>query len=114
MRDGQDGNVLHPTRYKNTRKDAKEFVKTILRTYKNYSAVCEFTAKMWIKTYEIFEQHSIPIKLANTLRLRLSQSGPKTDKIDARKLANRLRMNDMPERYVYNKTNRRTLDILRR
>ena len=37
-----------------------------------------------------------PIVLANPLRLKLSQSGTKTDKLDARQLANRLRMDDVP------------------
>ena len=37
-----------------------------------------------------------PIVLANPLRLKLSQSGTKTDKLDAWQLANRLRMDDVP------------------
>lgn len=106
------GNVLLNTTYKNTREDAEKFVTMGLSKYKDCIAVCESTARMWIKTYETFEKHSIPIKLANTLRMRLSQSGPKTDKIDARKLANRLRMNDIPECYVHTPESRRTLDIL--
>lgn len=107
------GNVMLNTKYKNTRDDAEKFATMALSKYKDCSAVCESTARMWIKTYETFEKHSIPIKLANTLRLRLSQSGPKTDKIDAKKLANRLRMNDIPECYVHTPENRRVLDILR-
>jgi transposase len=106
------GKVLLNTTYKNTREDAEKFVTMGLSKYKDCIAVCESTARMWIKTYETFEQYSIPIKLANTLRMRLSQSGPKTDKIDAKKLANRLRMKDIPECYVHTPESRRTLDIL--
>ena len=108
-----DGKVLLRTEHKNTLKDAEEFVKMALNKYENCIAVCESTARMWTKTYETFEKYSVPIKLANPLRLKLSQSGSKTDKIDAKKLANRLRMNDIPECYVHNEANRRILDILR-
>jgi len=109
----QDGKELLHTVYKNTRHDAEEFVKMIRRRFKNCNAVCETTARMWIKTYETFEKYNIPIKVANTLRLKMSQSGLKTDKIDARRLANRLRVNDIPECYVPTLVNRRILDILR-
>ena len=109
----QDGNELLNTAYKNTRQDAEEFVKMILYRFKNCNAVCETTARMWIKTYETFEKYNIPIKVANTLRLKMSQSGLKTDKIDAKRLANRLRMDDIPECYIPTPENRRILDILR-
>lgn len=75
----QDGNELLHIAYKNMRQDAEEIVKVIRRKFKNCNAVCETTARMWIKTYETFEKHDIPIKVANTLQLKMSQSGLKTD-----------------------------------
>ena len=108
---GADGGVLRRTKYPNTRKDANIFIDT-LAIY-DCVAACESTARMWIKTYEEFERRGILVTLANPLRLKMSQSGVKTDKIDAQKLANKLRLNDIPACYVLGPEARRTMDILR-
>ena len=107
----KDGGILYEGKYPNTRAAAAELVKTVLSKYDS-RAVCEATGWMWLKTYETLEKHKIPVVLANTLQLRLSQSGPKTDKIDARKLANRLRMNDIPTCHVPPPEKRRNLALL--
>ena len=106
-----DGGVLKRSKYPNTRNDANKFIDG-LAAY-DCMAVCESTARMWIKTYEEFERRGIPITLANPLRLKMAQSGVKTDRIDAQKLANKLRMNDIPACYVPGPEARRTMDILR-
>ncbi len=109
---GADGNVLEGTKYPNTRADARKFAESVAARY-DCKAVCESTAWLWLKTYEVFEDLKISIVLANPLRLKLSQSGTKTDKIDARQLANRLRMDDIPTCHVHKRNNRRDLDLLR-
>ncbi|MCE2509318.1 MAG: transposase [Nitrosopumilaceae archaeon] len=81
-----DGNVLKRSKYPNTRDGANKFIDG-LAAY-DCAAVCESTARMWIKTYEEFERRGIHITLANPLRLKMAQSGVKTDRIDAQKLAN--------------------------
>ena len=106
-----DGNVLKRSKYPNTRDGANKFIDG-LAAY-NCAAVCESTARMWIKTYEEFERRGIHITLANPLRLKMAQSGVKTDRIDAQKLANKLRMNDIPACYVPGPEARRIMDILR-
>ena len=108
---GADGGVLKRSKYPNTRKDVNIFIDT-LAAY-DCVAACESTARMWIKTYEEFERRGIPITLANPYRLKMSQSGVKTDKIDAQKLANKLRLDDIPACYVLGPEARRTMDILR-
>ena len=108
----KDGDILYEGKYPNTRAAAGELAVTILDRY-DCSAVCESTGNMWIKTYETFERHGIPMVLANPLRLKMSQSGTKTDKLDARKLANRLRMNDVPASHVHPPEKRRNLNLLR-
>lgn len=107
------GNVLEQMKYKNTRGAAGKLAKTVLSKYGTCSAVCESTSKMWMKTYEAFEEHRIPIILGNPIRMKMAQSGIKTDRIDAKKLADRLRMNAVPECYVYPKESRRLLDLMR-
>ena len=56
---------------------------------------------MWLKTFEAFEESGIPIKLANTYKMKIiSDTDVKTDPIDARKIANALRVGIIPECYV--------------
>ena len=56
---------------------------------------------MWLKTFEAFEEHGIPIQLANTYKMRIiSDTAVKTDPIDARKIANILRVGMIPRCYV--------------
>ena len=106
-----DGGVLKRSKYPNTRKGVNMFI-DILAEY-DCIAACESTVKMWIKTYEEFERRSIPITLANPYRLKMSQSGVKTDKIYAQKLANKLRLKDIPACYVLGLDTRRIMNILR-
>ncbi len=53
----RDGNVLEHTKYKNTREAAGMLAKTLLSKYGKCSAVCKSISKMWMKTYEVFEEH---------------------------------------------------------
>ena len=108
---GADGGVLERSKYPNTRKDVNAFIDG-LAAY-DCAAVCESTARMWIKTYEEFERRGMPIILANPLRLKMAQSGVKTDRIDAERLANKLRLDDIPACYVLGPEARRIMDILR-
>ena len=107
----KDGGILYEGKYPNTRAAAAELAKTILSRYDS-RAVCETTGWLWLKTYETLEDHKIPIVLANTLRLRRSQSGAKTDKLDAKNLASRLRMKDIQTCHVPSSEKRRNLALL--
>ena len=107
----KDGNVIQQGQYPNTRMDAASLAKETAAKY-DPETVCMSTANMWIKTYDEFERRGLPILVANPLRLMMSQSGNKTDKIDAEMLANRLRMNDMPTVHIRPVQSRRTLNIL--
>ena len=107
----KDGNVIQQGKYPNTRIDAASLAKETAAKY-DPETVCMSTATMWIKTYEEFERCGLPILVTNPLRLKMSQSGNKTDKIDAEMLANRLRMNDMPTIHVRPAQSRRILDDL--
>ena len=107
------GQLLKTTKYANTRKDVNEFLDMLLSEYGACSAVCESTARMWIKTYEEFERRNIRIVLANPRKLKLKQSGLKTDKVDSIKLAQRLRNNDVEASHVPGPETRRIIDLLR-
>ena len=105
------GNVLERTKYTNKRAAADVFAKYAAAKY-DCTAVFESTGNYGFKTQLALEEYGIPYKIANPLRLKLSQSGLKTDKLDAERLANRLRMDDIPESYAYPPEDRRVLDIL--
>ena len=111
----ESGVVMKRGKYQNTHAEVKQFIEVTLAPYGRCMGVCESTAKMWIKTYEGFEKHDIPIILANPLRLGLRKSGAKTDKKDAERLANKLRMNDIGDAacHVYGEDTRRILDLVR-
>ena len=86
----------------NTVADATKFAGTMARKYtgnkKTCSAACETTGNMWNVTYTKFEAAGIPIKLANTYKMAIiAKTGKKTDKVDAQKIAQVLRMDMIPE-----------------
>ena len=108
-----DGRILEEGKYPNTVKDAERFALYVQDKYDKCKAVCESTANLWKKTYSVFEKYNIDIVLANPLRLKMSQSGNKTDKLDAKKLANRLRMDDVPTCFAYPPKYRRIRDMLK-
>ena len=98
------GRVLERGQYLNTRKDAGRCARTLLARYGGRgrcTAACETTANMWIMTVDAFERAGIAIKLANSYKMALiNRTGKKTDKVDAEKIAQVLRMGSIPECYV--------------
>ena len=56
---------------------------------------------MWNVTFDALEDAGIEAKLANTFKMAIiAKTGKKTDKVDAEKIAQILRMNMIPECYV--------------
>ena len=98
------GSVLERASYKNTLEDAKEFARRMKKEYGGKGrcqAACESTGNMWLKTFEASEGCGIPIKLANTYKMKIiSDTDVKADPIDAQKIANSLRVGIIPECYV--------------
>ena len=110
-----EGAILRNGNYPNTHAAVAEFTDGTLSEYPDCRAICESTARMWIKTYEGFERRGMPIVVVNPLRLGLRKSGAKTDKKDAARLANKLRTNDIGDAacHVYDTETRRIIDLLR-
>ena len=97
----EDGSIMERTGYDNTLEDATKFAKKIKQEYGECKAACETTGNMWIKTFEAFESQDIPIKLANTFKMKIiSETSAKTDIIDARKIADLVRIDMIPRCYV--------------
>ena len=111
------GKILEETAYDNTLADAREFACRMKEEYgkkRQCRAACETTGNMWLKTFAAFEEYGIPIKLANTYKMRIiSDTDIKTDPIDARKIANILRVGMIPQCYVASPALRDTRELLR-
>ena len=99
------GKVLNRGQYLNTKEDAAKIAETMASRYMGRKggcqAACETTANLWNTTYDAFEDAGIPIRLANTYRMALiARTAKKTDKVDAEKIAQILRMGTIPDCYV--------------
>ena len=94
------GNVLERRQYQNTTAKARKFAEDMARKYKECRAACETTGNMWNITFDVLDA-GIKTKLANTFKMAIiARTGKKTDKIDAEKIAQILRMDMIPECYV--------------
>ena len=111
------GAVVERGAYRNTSSGAGEFARRMARRYAGRGtcrAACETTANMWRITYDAVEAAGIGIKLANTYRMSIiSKTAKKTDRVDAKKIAQVLRMDMIPECYVPNRTVRGVRDMIR-
>lgn len=107
-----DGDVLESGKYHNDMSETNHFAAHVTKRYGSCIAVFESTANMWVKTKRALRRHGIPYNMANPLRLKMAQTGLKTDKIDAERLATHLRTNHVPESYVYPENDRYVLNIL--
>ena len=87
----REGKILEMSNYLNNRAVALSFFTRVKKAYGGCIAAFESTGNMWLKTMYELEECGIPYKMANPMRLKLSQSGLKTDKVDACTIANRLR-----------------------
>lgn len=98
---GRNGKVLGRGQYPNTTADAERFAGSMVRKYGRCRAACETTGNMWNITYCSLERNGIDIRLANTYKMAIiARTGKKTDRVDAEKIANVLRMDMIPECYV--------------
>ena len=96
------GRVLERGQYPNTEDGARQAAERMARTYGGgCRAACETTASLWNTTFDAFEEAGIKILPADTYRMALiAKTAKKTDKVDAEKIANILRMGTIPECYV--------------
>jgi len=109
----EDGTILRNLTYSNTRNSIGDLA-LLLKGYGRCSAVLESTGNLWLKTYEVLEEHGIPVKLANPVKTRaIAEARIKTDKLTARILAHLLRADLIPECYIPSREERERRNILR-
>ena len=110
------GKVLERGQYPNTPEGAKKHAALLKRKHRHgLVAACETTANMWQVSYDAFEEAGIDIKLADTYKMVLiSRTSKKTDRVDAEKIAQVLRMGMLPECHVPGATTRALRQLVRR
>ena len=109
------GKVLERGQYPNTPAGAKKHAAMLKRRYRSLVAACETTANMWQVTYGALEDAGIDVRLADTYKMVLiSRTSKKTDKVDAEKIAQVLRMGMLPECHVPRAGKRAQRQLVRR
>jgi len=103
------GQTLKQRKINNTRGAVENF----LKGYSNIAAVIE-AARNWQVMYDILEEKTNSVKLANPLMVKMIASAKiKTDTIDAKVLADLLRTNFLPTAHVPTLQAREARQILR-
>ena len=82
--------------------------------HKCLNQIANIPHEFYDKTFAVFEEHGMPIKLANTYMMRIiSDTDIKTDPIDARKIANIFRASMISRCYVAPPVLRDARELLR-
>lgn len=78
-----------------------------LEPCRDLQAVMESTSNVWVKVYDVLEEHGIPVKLANPMKTKaIAEARIKSDRLDASILADLLRGDLVAESYVPSKEKR--------
>ncbi len=98
---GEDGELLDQIRFLNKKEEIKDFALKLLTFRDDVKAVVESTGNLWIQIYDILEKFGIEVSLSNPGKTRLiAEAKNKTDKIDAKILAQLLRADMLFTCYV--------------
>lgn len=104
------GNKLQEQKFLNTKEELDQFLESIPE---DTSVVLE-ACSVWEPIYDEIKEHGFEIHLAHPLKTKIiGESKIKTDKIDAYKLAQLLRVNLLPEAYVPPEHMRKLRTIIR-
>jgi transposase len=109
----QTGSCLEEFRLGNNREGIEQLIKRV-GYYGSFQAVVESSANYWTKLFDVMQENHIPIKLSNPYKTKaIAEAKVKTDKIDARTLAQLLRADLVAECYVPSKENREKRSLIR-
>jgi len=96
-----DGEVVDEFGFWNSKKDIDDFIMRIESFREEIVVAVESTGNLWIRLYDSLEERGIRIVLSNPYKTRLiAEAKVKTDRIDARVLAQLLHANMLPSCYV--------------
>ena len=109
----QTGSCLEEFRLRNNREGIEQLIERA-GCYGSFQAVVESSANYWTKLFDVLEENGIPIRLSNPYKTKaIAEAKVKTDRVDARTLAQLLRADLVAECYVPSKENREKRALIR-
>jgi transposase len=108
-----EGCFLEEFRFRNNREGIMELIDRA-GCYGEFRAVVESSANYWTKLFDVLEENRIPVRLSNPYKTKaIAEAKVKTDRIDARTLAQLLGADLVAECYVPSKENREKRGLIR-
>ena len=110
----EDGTLIDETRFANTPEGIEEYATKLTSYSDDVKAVVESTGNLWIQIHDRLETRGFTVELSNPGKTRLiAEAKVKTDKVDARTLAQLLRADMIPTCYVPGEETRSRRELLR-
>ena len=107
------GRIVREDRFPNTGEGIRSFVSGLVGC-DDVRVVMESTGSLWVKLYDVVEEHGLEVVLSNPYKTRLiAEARIKIDKLDARILARLLRADLIPRCYVPSKEVREVRSLVR-
>jgi transposase len=107
------GHIVEEDRFPNHDEGIQSFISRLVG-YDDVRVVMESTGSLWMKLYDVIEEHGLEAVLSNPYKTRLiAEARIKTDKLDARILAHLLRADLIPRCYVPSKDVREVRSLVR-
>ena len=109
-----EGELVDEFSFRNSEKGIEDFMMKI-EAFKDEALVAvESTANLWVRLYDSLEEHGVRVVLSNPAKTRLiAEARVKTDKVDARILAQLLRADMLPLCFVPTKRQRDRRQFIR-
>lgn len=109
-----EGELVEEFSFMNSKKGIEDFMMKIEAFKERVLVAVESTANLWIRLYDSLEDHGVQVVLSNPSKTRLiAEARVKTDKVDARILAQLLRANMLPLCFVPSRMQRDRRQFIR-
>jgi len=110
----KDGELIEETRFMNSGEGVEGFAVRLTALRDEVRCVVESTGNLWIPVYDTLESYGFTVLLSNPSKTRLiAEAKVKTDKVDARTLAQLLRADMLCTCYVPSEEERAHRQLLR-
>jgi len=110
----EQGQITHQLRFDNSQQGAASLIDLARSVDPHIKAVVEPSANFWIRIYDKLQDEGVEVKLSNPLRTKaIAEARIKTDRIDAKTLAQLLRGDLVAESYVPSRKNRERRALIR-
>jgi len=109
-----EGELVEEFSFTNSKKGIEDFMMKIEAFGERVLVAVESTANLWIRLYDSLEDHGVQVVLSNPSKTRLiAEARVKTDKVDARILAQLLRADMLPLCFVPSRMQRDRRQFIR-